>query len=263
VSTVAKTLKLLQYLKTTSPELGLTQFTRLSGYDKASTHRRLTDLLNAGFLEQDPITKTYRLGAAISRLALVREQSFPAGESAQRILHRLYELVQETVHVSVIQGTDGLSTLAHVDDQLHGNRVYIEPADLLPFHATASGIVVLAYSDQAFRDEVLGRDFDRITEDTETDPEILRLQIEGARRSGFGRSEGAYEADVFSLSAPLFGRERHCAGAIAVALPKARLTQEAEVEIMQSLAASAEELTEAWAGTTPPELKSAWAKTLA
>jgi hypothetical protein len=32
---------------------------------------------------------------------------------------------------------------------------------------------------------------------------------------------------------------------------------------MQSLAASAEELTEAWAGTTPPELKSAWAKTLA
>lgn len=262
MSTVAKTLKLLEYLKTTSPELGLSQFTKLSGYDKASTHRRLTELVNAGFLEQDPATKTYRLGVALSRLALVREQSFPVGESAKRCVRRLHEQVRETAHVSVIQGKEGLSVLAHVDDQSHGNRVYVEPADVLPFHATSAGAVALAFSDQMFRDEALGRGFKEITNRTETDPALLRLHIEDARRCGFGRSEGAYETDVFSIAAPLFNREGKCAGAIAVVLPKARLTPEAEALIMRRLAEAAEDLTREWGGSMPPEVRSAWAPIL-
>ncbi len=258
MSTVGKTLKLLGYLKSTTPELGLAQFTRLSGYDKASTHRRLTELVNAGFLEQDPRTKTYRLGAAISRLALVREQCFPARESAQRVLARLYEDVQETVHVSVVQGLDGLNTLAHVDDHRHGNRVYIEPADILPLHATASGIVVLAFSDREFRDAVLNRNLERITEETETNPEVLGLLVEDARRCGFGRSEGAYEKDVHSLAAPVFSAAGTCAGAIAIALPKARLTPAAEARFMVALASAAEDLSGQWGGRVPDAVRQAW-----
>jgi IclR family transcriptional regulator, acetate operon repressor len=177
MSTVDKTLKLLGYLKTTSPELGLSQFTRLSGDDKASTHRRLTELTRAGFLDQDPVTKAYRLGAALTRLALTREQSFPLAENARRVLERLYEEVAETVHVSIVQGEDGLGTLAHIDDRSHGNRVYIEPADVLPFHATASGIVTLAFAVPAFRDKILARRFDRLTSETETDPAVLALHL--------------------------------------------------------------------------------------
>jgi DNA-binding IclR family transcriptional regulator len=258
MSTVSKTLKLLSFLKTTSPELGLSQFTKLSGYDKASTHRRLTELVNAGFLEQDPYTKTYHLGAAISRLALVREQSFPASESARRVLQRLYDEVQETVHVSVLQGVNGLSTLAHVDDKSHGNRVYIEPADVLPYHATASGIAVLAFSDRAFRDQVLGSNFECITDETETNPDILRLHVEDAQRTGFGRSDGAYEQDVHSIAAPVFGASGACDGAIAVALPKSRLTQDAEALFMHHLTAAAEDLSERWGGRVPIQVKEAW-----
>ena len=260
MSTVAKTLKLLGYLKTTSPELGLSEFVRLSGYDKASTHRRLTELLNAGFLEQDPQTRAYRLGTALSRLALVREQSFPASESAHRVVRDLYNAVQETAHVSVIQGTAGLSTIAHVDDRSHANRVYIEPADMLPFHATASGLAVLAFSDDAFRDAVLNQAFDAITEDTETNPEVVELHVEDARRTGFGRSEGAYEAGVHSIGAPVFGRDGQCVGAIAIALPKSRLTAETEPHIMAKLTHAAVELSSFWGGSLPPSLVRAWRK---
>lgn len=259
MSTVEKTLKLLGYLKTTAPELGLTQFTRLSGDDKASTHRRLTELTRAGFLEQDPVTRTYRLGAALTRLALTREQSFPRAESARRVLDRLYAEVEETVHVSVVQGETGLSTLAHVDDHRHGNRVYIEPADVLPFHATASGIVTLAFADAPFRDRVLSGRFDSLTEATETDPAILALHLEDARRSGFGRSEGAYEADVFSVAAPLFATGGTCAGAIATAMPKARFTEITEGRILAALARAATDLTTAWGGDLPPPVTAAWA----
>lgn len=258
MSTVDKTLKLLGYLKTTSPELGLSQFARLSGDDKASTHRRLTDLTRAGFLEQDPVTRAYRLGSALTRLALTREQSFPLAEHARRVLERLYETVRETVHVSVVQGTDGLSTLAHIDDHSHGNRVYIEPADLLPFHATASGIVTLAFADKAFRDKVFARPFDRLTSETEIDPTVLALHMEDARRSGFGRSEGAYEPDVFSVAAPLFASDGTCKGAIAAAMPKARFTEESEGRILSAVGKAASDLTFHWGGELPGKLKATW-----
>jgi DNA-binding IclR family transcriptional regulator len=168
--------------------------------------------------------------------------------------------VQETVHVSVLQGTEGLSTLAHVDDRSHGNRVYIEPADVLPYHAMASGIAILAFSDPSFRDEVLGFDFERITEETETDPDILRLHVEDAQRTGFGRSDGAYEQDVHSIAAPLFAQNGSCNGAIAVALPKSRLTKDAEALFMKHLAIAAEDLSERWGGTIPGRVKEAWSK---
>jgi len=258
MSTVIKTLKLLGYLKTTSPELGLSQFTRLSGDDKASTHRRLTELTRAGFLEQDPVTKAYRLGAALTRLALTREQSFPLTENARRVLERLYEQVAETVHVSIVQGEDGLGTLAHIDDRSHGNRVYIEPADVLPFHATASGIVTLAFAEPALRDKILARRFERLTSETETDPAVLALHLEDARRSGFGRSEGAYEPDVFSVAAPLFGRDGTCKGAIATAMPKARFTETSEERILAALAKAASDLTSYWGGELPRTLKATW-----
>ena len=262
MSTVTKTLKLLSYLTTRSPELGLSQFTRLSGYDKASTHRRLNDLVKAGFLERDPVKKTYRLGAAIPRLALVREQAFPAGASARRVLERLYAKLHETVHVSVIQGTDGLSTLAHIDDESHGNRVYIEPADILPFHATASGLVVLAHAAPDFRQAVLKSGLEAITQETETTMDGLLARLDAVRASGFGLSEGGYEADVSGLSAPLFNAKGECCGAIAVAAPRSRINAESGLTIRAGLAEAASELTGAWGGDVPPQVVEAWTSTL-
>jgi DNA-binding IclR family transcriptional regulator len=52
-------------------------------------------------------------------------------ESALQTLQRLHAEIGETVHVSVAQGRTGLSTLAHIDDHSHSNRVDIEPADIL------------------------------------------------------------------------------------------------------------------------------------
>ncbi len=190
MSTVVKTMKLLNFLSAGTPAMGLTEFMRASGYDKATTHRRLTELVKSGFLEQDPVSKAYRLGAAIPRLALVREQTFPARKAAMEALEALYTTLNETVHVSIVQGAEGLSTLAHIDDTSHGNRVYIEPADILPYHATASGLVTLAYSEPQFVDDVLLRQLPQVTELTATDPTAIRSELLDIRRRGFGRSRG-------------------------------------------------------------------------
>ena len=52
------------------PELGLSKLCRLANRDKATTYRHLKVLEDAGFLEQSPLSKQYRLGPALLILLL-------------------------------------------------------------------------------------------------------------------------------------------------------------------------------------------------
>ena len=73
MGTITKALELLNLFSRTKPEIGLMEFARLSGRDKATVHRHLTELEENGFVEQHPQTRAYRLGPAILRLTAVRE----------------------------------------------------------------------------------------------------------------------------------------------------------------------------------------------
>lgn len=258
MGTVAKTLKLLDFFSIDRPEIGLTQFVRLSGYDKATTHRRLTELVAAGFLEQDQQSRGYRLGPAVLRLAHVREQTFPARDAAMPALRRLSEATRETVHISLIQGREGLGTLANLGSTAHGMRVYVDDAELLPFHATASGITVLAFSSPELLEHVLDNSLPALTEDTITDAEVLKSRVYAAKSAGFGESLGGFESQVHGIAAPLFDRHGSCNGAVAVATPMSRMTEELQALIYTELKRAARDITHSWGGFLPESLLAAW-----
>lgn len=259
MGTVTKTLKLLDYFSNERPEIGLTQFTRLSGYDKATSHRRLTELVSSGFLEQDVKSRGYRLGPAILRLANVREQTFPAKACAMPILRKLSTSTQETVHISLIQGQEGLGTLAHLDSTAHGMRVYIDESELLPFHATASGVVALAFSDDSLLEHVLSQPFTAYTNDTITTGDQLVKLVSASKASGIGTSDGGFDDQVVGLAAPLFDNHGRCNGAVAIATPSTRLTKEIIEQYKALLKQAASDITLSWGGRVPLDITKAWA----
>lgn len=259
MGTTAKALKLLNLFSVDRPEIGLTEFAKLAGYDKATTHRRLNDLAECGFVEQDPGSRAYRLGPAVLRLAYLRERTFPAREAAMPALQALARATSETVHLSLIQGHEGLSTLAHIGSTAHGMRVYVDEAEILPFHATASGIAVLAYSAAEFTDEILGRALEPYTDDTVTDLASLRRRIDSARSRGFGYSDGGFEPGVFGLAAPVFDHNGLCNGAIAVATPQSRIDDDTRTAHCRALVVAASAITTAWGGQLPDHIQAAWA----
>ena len=86
MSTVTKTLTLLDYFTDTRPTLGLTELQRLCGRDKATVYRHLLALEACGFVEQDPKTRAYRLGHALDRLAGVRRRTVPVTDTVAPIV---------------------------------------------------------------------------------------------------------------------------------------------------------------------------------
>ncbi|MCB1341157.1 MAG: IclR family transcriptional regulator [Pseudooceanicola sp.] len=252
MGTVSKALSLLGYFDQTRTAVGLSDFARLSGLNKATAYRMLSELQEQGFVEQTGAGRAYRLGPEVLRLAALRELSVPMLTVAREVLHRLSEATGETAHASVIRGRQ-LNQLAHSYSARHATRVMMDDAEVLPFHATASGLAVLAFSPADWSEAALGGALARFTPQTVTDPVRLRSLLRGVRASGISESVSGLEADVHAHAAPVFGAGEVPVGAIAVAAPVSRMTPAQKRIIESELRQAARDLTLRTGGFWPAD----------
>ncbi|MBR9864307.1 MAG: IclR family transcriptional regulator [Rhodobacteraceae bacterium] len=221
MSTVEKALGILDLFHTARPSVGLSEAARLLKRDKATVQRYLSALEAQGFLEQDPLSKAYHLGPAVTRLAAVRNLTYPIEIAAKNVLSDLVAKTGETAHLSHHQ-KNGLSEIAIVETSIRATRVYIDPAEILPFHATASGIAYLSCLDAPERDEILARALERITNKTPLERESVLALVEQAQAAGHSVMFGTFEADVVGMAAPVFDHTDRVCGSVAVATPMSR-----------------------------------------
>lgn len=258
MGTVAKALDLLDCFTQGRPRIGLSDLARLSGTNKATCFRLMSELQARGFVEQDPATREYRLGPAVLRLAALREASVPTREAAMPVLERMAESTGETAHLSLLVA-GRLTTLAFVYARMHGVRVMMEDADVLPFHATASGQAVLAFLPDAEREAILARPLDSATPLTLTDAGALRDRLALIRALGWAETASTFETDVHGFAAPLFAPGGACAGAVALAVPAPRVTAAQHGRLAAEVVRAGAEITALWGGQPPEALAAAWA----
>ena len=251
MGTVTKALSLLTFFTQTRPEIGLSDLTRLSGMNKATVYRLLTELQEGGFVEQAGSDRAYRLGPEVLRLAALREAAVPILTVSRGVLDRLSGATGETTHMSLVR-EEVLNTIAHAYSPRHATRVAMEDAEVVSFHGTASGLAVLAFADPEFVDRVLSRPLPPHTADTITDPQAIRAMLETVRADGIAESVGGFEADVHSHAAPIFGPDGRPMGALAVAAPVSRMTAELRALIRAELRRAALDLTQNIGGSCPP-----------
>lgn len=252
MGTVSKALSLLGFFGHTRSAIGLSDFARLSGMNKATVYRMLSELQAQGFVEQVGGDRAYRLGPEVLRLAALRELATPMLAVSREVLQRLCDATGETAHVSIVQGTR-LNALAHTYATRHATRVMMDDAEVLPFHATASGLAVLAFAPEALRSEVLAAPLPRFTPKTVTDPERLADLLRGFRARGISESVSGLEADVHAHAAPVFGAGEAPIGAIAVAAPVSRMTPAQKRIIEAELRRAARDLTLRTGGFWPAD----------
>ena len=232
MSTVDKALGVLELFSETRTSVGLSEAARLLERDKATVQRYLSALESQGFLEQDPLTRGYHLGPAVTRLAMVRELTYPVESAVKNILTQLVQDTGETAHLTHFQGK-ALSEVQIVETTVKGTRVYIDPASLLPLHATASGISFLSQVDPSQINSLLGRSFEQFTQETPVSRESVMDAVATAQRKGYARALGTYETDVVGTAAPVFNMNNEVCGSIAVAAPTSRYNAEVGQQIAE------------------------------
>lgn len=257
MSTIEKALGLLEFFSSHRPEIGLTEFRRLTQVDKATLHRHLTALRDCGFLEQNLATKAYRLGPAILRLASVREATVPVAQTVSVYVDRLAAETTELVHASLPQA-GGMSALAHCDGGIGGTRVGFDVAEILPFHATSSGLVMMAFGPPEIQKRSLSRSLERFTATTPISTDQVTALIQRTTQRGFAESNQAFENEVSSVAAPFFDQSGFACGAIAIATPSSRMSRVAQKRFACLLTEAAEALSRDLGGQVPINLSEIW-----
>ncbi|HXT08973.1 MAG TPA: IclR family transcriptional regulator [Roseiarcus sp.] len=220
MSTVVKALSLLDHLEARRPEIGLVDLARLANLDEATTRRLLIALAAKGFIEQDPATRRYRLGAALVRLARIRDAAFPFIEIARPIVGALAQRTGETVHISQFAG-DTLSSV-FVCESPHANRVSVDVGQTLPFNCTASGLAFLSAASETFQNQVLNSPLPHMTPKSIATAEALRKGTEETRKLDYAMSDQGFEIGVVSIAAAIVGPSGAAVGALSITSPPVR-----------------------------------------
>ena len=243
MQTVDKALGLLGFFSEGKPAIGLSEMARLAGFNKATTRRLLLALEKHGFVEQDAKTRAYRLGPGLLRLARVREAVSPVQAVVRPILEDLVSRIGETAHFSLPAG-GSLATIGLVEST-KSNRVMIERGEVIPLHATASGIAFMAFARPEIVKKALSKKLIGHTAYTITDKKELRDQLRAVAKAGVAVAKSSYEDGVCGIAAPVLGEDGFASGAIAIAAPASRAKRKAIAAIQPEVRRAAIEISKA------------------
>ncbi|MCP3672968.1 MAG: IclR family transcriptional regulator [Gammaproteobacteria bacterium] len=222
MQTVDKAMELLGHFSERNPEYGLSELSRTTGFDKATTRRLLLSLIKHNYIEQCVDTKSYRVGSGVLRLARVREVNSPLERIYKPLLSNLVSKTDETAHFAILSA--GKLSNIGIHESAKANRIHFALGEEAAIHATASGIVSLAFCSAPYKKSILNQQLVAFTDKTIVDKTQLGSLLNDVHNQGYFINNGMYEEDVCSIAAPVFNSTIEPVGAIAVAVPKSRFS---------------------------------------
>jgi len=210
-SVTQRVLAVLDAFSVQRPALRLSEISRLAELSLTTAHRQVAELTRWGALERGEDGR-YRIGLKLWELGALAPRSVDLREAALPVLEDLYEATHQNVQIAVRDGHE----VVYVERITGRGAVSVvsRPGSRLPLHATAVGLVLLAYTSADEIDAVLGAPLRRYTAHTVVDPRRLRRILAETRRQGYAISDRQIEEVSASIAAPV----RDGTGAVVAAL---------------------------------------------
>ncbi len=210
-SVISRVVRLMTAFDRSLPTMTLSGLARRAGLPLTTTHRLVQELVRHGLIEKvsgDELRvgmRMWELGARGSLALGLQEVALPYMEDVQATVRQHTTLAildrGSVLYVERLSDPESPLDAAHI-------------AQRMPIHAASSGLVLLAYSDTAYQDEILSLPLEAVTTDTITDPSIIRKHLADIRQRGHVAIPGIGHMDWIGIAVPVFG----IAGKIAASL---------------------------------------------
>jgi IclR family transcriptional regulator, KDG regulon repressor len=241
IRAVDRALDVLLCFSANTPVLSMTQISEIVGMNKSTVHRLLATLEAKRFVQRDPLTGLYQPGNRLLQMAFLTTQKNNLNEVAEPYMRKLNESYRETVTLSILDDSDVV--YSSVVESQQTVKLAARPGQRLPAFCTASGKVLMAYSDEEIIQKIFDKGFPEYTRFTIRSSETLIHIFRLVRERGFAYSEQEYEEGINAVAAPILDKNKRPLAAIAVAGPAYRLTVDRMLEIGPAVAETAREVT--------------------
>ena len=221
IESVDNALKLILLLGD-QPSIRLTDASSYLDVASSTAHRVLAMLQYRGFVRQDPTTKAYGPGPALTGVAFSVIARMNITQVSRPFLQELNDSLNETIHLGMLEGSN-VRFMDSVESR-RAVRVASRLGRSLPAHCTSIGKAMLAELGlEELRRLYPDTTLPRLTERSIADRTALERQLAEARRIGYATNREESEEGVASVSVAVPTTVPGLRLAVSVSAPVSRL----------------------------------------
>jgi DNA-binding IclR family transcriptional regulator len=214
---IDRALSLLAAFDARNRALTLGQLARRSGIPTSSTLRLAGRLVAWGALERDA-DGLFSIGLRLWEVASLAPRGQGLKQVSLPFMGDLEEVTRQHVLLAVREGGEALLV-----ERLSAHQaipVLYRVGGRLPLHSTGVGLVLLAYADPEFQEEMLAQPLVHLPENVPVSSAALRRTLAEIRRDGLNVFRRRSPQPLVSVAAPVFGADDRIAASLSVVVPQ-------------------------------------------
>lgn len=242
---VQRTVELLSLLAEAEGPVAIRDVTRLLGLPPSTTHRLLRQLVDAGFVTVEPVSRRYEVGPSLHRVAALVQAKSSAARTAQPFLDEVTRQCGETSLFAMFQHTAATIAFIAKADSPQTLSYRIELNVPISAYWGSSSQVITAYLPE--------RDMRRVIEQAGASPvgdrpplpesEYLDL-LATIRRRGVVVTKGEKLPGAVGTAAPVFAATG-IVGSLTVTIPEVRYRHDMQPALQRLVVETARRISQA------------------
>ena len=234
IQTLERMVSILDCFSLDKPVLGVREVARKTTLSPSTTGRIMVYMKEIRILNQDPETHLYMMGSKVLAWAGIYMVTSDVRTIALPVMVRLQEQTRETISLYILEGSERVCVERLESPETV--RIVARVGRRIPLYAGSAGKVFLAFMPENRREMIL-EDIELIpmTEQTITDMDALRKNLNQIREKGYAVSRGEWIIDASGTAAPIFDQKGQITAAISISGPGQRFTDEKIKEIADLL----------------------------
>ena len=227
VRTIERVSSILDILAQSAQGISIRDLSSNIGLPKGTTHRLLSSLSYFGYVRQEPKTRNYFLGLKFVELGQILLSQLDLRKEAESFLRDLAERTKETIHLVILDRNE----IVYIDKvETDQNPSGLKMASRIglrnPAHSSAVGKMILAnFSEEELQSFFKEKSLLRRTENTITDPILLREHLKSVRKQGYAVDDEEKEKGIRCVAAPIYNEIGKTVAAISITGPAFRVTR--------------------------------------
>jgi IclR family KDG regulon transcriptional repressor len=224
VQSVTRAFSILELLREHPKGLGVSDIAEKLDLSTTTAHRLVNTLIACKVVEQNGDNRHYRLAPYLLLYSKAVLDRFDFISSSRPYLGELSKAVGETVFMGILDDFE-LVYVDHVDSLDHALRLTPQIGRRHSAHATALGKVLLANLPANMFEMYFSstNQLPRLTDNTITDPVMLRQELALTRQRGYALDNEESETGICCIAMPVNNIEGQTVAAVSISGPATRI----------------------------------------
>jgi len=210
-----KTITILEILSKEPFSYNATELSNISGFNRTTVHRIMSTLEKRQWVIKNENTKEYKIGPSIYQMGCIYLNNFNCEDMIPKILNDISKQTEESVGYAIREGNTVLSLYEiEINQPLKMNY---KPGLSYPMNRGCYGKCLMAYHDPEIVKQLLyDQKFEKITENTLTEPEEILAEYKKIREQGYVISDCEVSSYAKAVGIPIFNSKGIVKACVAV-----------------------------------------------